>query len=202
MKKVLQALATGIAFIVLCGFGYPLLMTGIGQIAFHTGANGSMMKDNGKVVGSALIGQKFSDPRFFHGRVSSVNYNTFPANTKASDLVPASGSANLAVSNPALVKRIKTDVAAFLKANPEFTSGDLPADLFTSSFSGLDPDISPAAAQVQVPGIVRATGLSETEIRQIIKRNTAGRALGIFGEPRVNVLKANLEIYKLLGSRT
>jgi K+-transporting ATPase ATPase C chain len=198
MKKLLQALCVGLVFIVFCGFGYPLLVTGIGQVVFHGQANGSMIQYNGKVVGSELIGQNFTDARFFHGRVSAVNYDTFPANTKLQDLLPASGSANYAVSNPALTTRIKTDVAAFLKANPGLTEKDLPADLFTSSFSGLDPDITPADAQIQVGGIVKATGLSTSQIQQIIKDNTTGRDLGVFGEVRVNVLKSNLEIYKLL----
>jgi K+-transporting ATPase ATPase C chain len=198
MKKLLQALCVGLAFIVFCGFGYPLLVTGIGQIAFHEKANGSMIKVGGKVVGSELIGQAFTDARFFHGRVSAVNYDTFPADTKPADILPGSGSANYAVSNPDLTKRIKTDVDAFLKANPGLTEKDLPADLFTSSFSGLDPDITPADAQIQVDGIVKATGISKTKIDQIIKNNTTGRDLGVFGEVRVNVLKANLDIYKLL----
>lgn len=198
MKKLLQAVCVGLAFIVFCGFGYPLLVWGIGQAAFHNQANGSMIELNGKVVGSALIGQGFTDPRFFHGRVSAVNYNTYPSNTKNTDMIPASGSANLSVSNPDLKKRIKTDVAAFLKANPGLSEKDLPADLFTSSFSGLDPDISPADAQIQVDGIAKATGLAKSKIQQIIKDNTTGRDLGIFGETRVNVLKANLDIYRLL----
>lgn len=201
MKKFLQALLVGVAFIVFCGFGYPLLVLGVGQIAFPAKANGSLITVGGKVVGSELIGQDFKDARFFHGRVSAVNYNTFPADTGADKMLPGSGSANLAVSNPDLKKRIQTDVAAFLKANPGLTEKDLPADLFTSSFSGLDPDITPADAQIQVDGIVKATGLSKTAIEQIVKSNTTGPDLGVFGETRVNVLKANLQIYKLLNSK-
>jgi K+-transporting ATPase ATPase C chain len=198
MKRLLQSLSLGLAFIVFCGFGYPLLVTGVGQIAFHSKANGSMIKVDGKVVGSALIGQDFTDARFFQGRVSAVNYDTFPAGTKPQDMLPASGSANLSVSNPELTERIKTDVATFLKAHPTLTEKDLPADLFTSSFSGLDPDISPADAEIQVDGIVKATGIQKSKIEQIIKDNSTGRDLGIFGEPCVNVLEANLDIYKLI----
>lgn len=198
MKRFLQALGVGIALIVFCGFAYPMLVLGIGQLAFSHQANGSMVKVDGNVVGSELIGQDFKDARFFHGRVSAVNYNTFPAGTKESDLVPGSGSANLAVSNPDLTKRVQADVDAFLKANPGLTEQDLPADLFTSSFSGLDPDISPAAAAIQVDGIVKATGIPKATIQKIVKENTAGRDLGVLGEPRVNVLKANLDIYQLL----
>lgn len=198
MKKFLQALSIGLVFIVFCGFAYPLLVLGIGQVAFHRQANGSMVEQNGKVVGSELIGQNFKDGRFFHGRVSAVNYDTFPANTKPGDLIPASGSANYAVSNPELEKRIKTDVTAFLKQNPTVSKKDLPADLFTSSFSGLDPDISPAAAQAQTDRVVKESGISREKIERILRDNTAGRDLGVFGEPRVNVLGANLGIDKIL----
>jgi K+-transporting ATPase ATPase C chain len=201
MKKLLQAFLMGIVFIVFCGFAYPMLVTAINQIAFNSNANGSMIKENGKIVGSSLIGQDFKDARFLHGRVSAVNYNTFPADTKLQDIFPASGSANYSVSNPDLTKRIESDTSAFLKSHPTLTIKDLPADLFTSSFSGLDPDISPQSAAIQVDGIVKATGIDKSKIEQIIKDNTSGRALGIFGEPTVNVLKANLDIYKLLESK-
>ena len=198
MKKILQALSMGLVFIVLCGFAYPLLVLGIGQLVFPKQANGSMVSAGGKVVGSELIGQDFTDTRFFHGRVSAVNYNTFPAGTDPDKMAPGSGSANYAVSNPALKKRIRADVDAFLRANPSVSAKDLPADLFTSSYSGLDPDISPEAAQVQTDRIAKASGISKDKVQQIIRDSTAGRALGIFGEPRVNVLKANLEIDRLL----
>ena len=198
MKKILQALSVGLVFIVLCGFAYPLLVLGIGQLVFPKQANGSMVSAGGKVVGSELIGQDFTDTRFFHGRVSAVNYNTFPAGTDPDKMAPGSGSANYAVSNPALKKRIRADVDAFLRANPSVSAKDLPADLFTSSYSGLDPDISPEAAQVQADRIAKTTGISKDKVQQIIRGSTAGRTLGIFGEPRVNVLKANLEIDRLL----
>lgn len=198
MKKFLQALAVGLVFIVVCGFAYPMLVLGIGQLAFHSQANGSLIKSDGKVVGSVLIGQNFTDSRFFHGRVSAVNYDTFAANTPSKEMVPSSGSANYAVSNKDLEKRITNDVDSFLKNNPGVSEKDLPADLFTSSFSGLDPDISPASAEVQVNRIANSTGIPKTKIEQIIKDNTTGRDLGIFGETRVNVLKSNLEIFALL----
>ena len=198
MKKAFQAFTVGLAFIVFCGFAYPLLVLGIGQLVFPHQANGSMIKVNGKVVGSELIGQNFSDNRFFHGRISAVNYNTFSASTASNDLTVGSGSANYSVSSPDLEKRINTDVSAFLKDNPTVKKKDLPADLFTSSFSGLDPDVSPASAEVQIDRIVKATGIEKRTVKQIIKDNTAGRDIGIFGESRVNVLKANLAIYKLL----
>lgn len=198
MKRFLQAVCLGLAFILFCGFAYPLLVVGIGQIAFHNKVNGSMIQYNGKIVGSVLIGQSFKDARFFHGRVSAVNYNTFTAETDEQDMVPGSGSQNYAVSNPDLKKRIEEDVDAFLKENPSLTVKELPADLFTSSYSGLEPDISPAVAEIQIDGIAKATGIDKTRIRQIVQDNTTGRDLGIFGEPRVNVLKCNLAIYQLL----
>lgn len=201
MKRLIQSITVGIAFLVFCGFAYPLLVLGIGQLAFPHQSNGSMVTVGGKVVGSELIGQDFKDARFFHGRVSAVNYDTYPAGTSSSQEVPGSGSANLAESNPALKQRIQTDVNAFLKANPGLTEKDLPADLFTSSYSGLDPDITPADAEIQVNGIVKATGLSKTQIEQIIHNNTTGPDLGVLGEKRVNVLKANLDIYKQLNKK-
>lgn len=198
MKRCWQAFAAGLVFLVFCGLAYPLLVLGIGQAAFHWQANGSMLTVDGKVVGSALIGQDFRDARFFHGRISAVNYNTFPAGTAADKMLPGSGSENYATSNPDLTKRVKSDVAVFLKENPTVSEKALPADLFTSSFSGLDPDISPAAAQVQVDRIVKAAGISRAQVEKIIRGNTARRDLGIFGEVRVNVLKANLEIDRQL----
>jgi K+-transporting ATPase ATPase C chain len=201
MKKFLQVFMLGIVFIIICGFAYPLLITGISQIAFHNKANGSMIEYNGVIVGSELIGQDFKDARFFHGRVSAVNYDTFTSDTKSENILPSSGSSNYAVSNPDLTKRIKDDVAAFMKANPGVSEKDLPADLFTSSFSGLDPDISVEAAGVQVDSISKATGIDKSKIEEIVKNNTQGRDLGVFGETRVNVLKANLDIYKLLQNK-
>lgn len=198
MKNILRALTVGIVFILFCGFAYPVLVFSIGQIAFPWQANGSMVTVKGKVVGSELIGQDFKDSRFFHERVSAVNYNTFAATTAPKDMRAGSGSANYAPSNPNLTKRVKDDVAEFLKENPTAQMDNLPADLFTSSYSGLDPDVSPAAAEAQADRIVKSTGISKTEIEKIISQNTAGSDLGIFGEKRVNVLKANLEIYNLL----
>lgn len=198
MKNVLQACVIGLAFLIFCGFAYPLLILGIGQLAFPWQANGSMITSNGKVVGSELIGQNFTDNRFFHGRVSAVNYNTFPAATAAKEMTVGSGSANYAPSNPDLTKRVNADVAAFLEQNPTVKKSQLPADLFTSSFSGLDPDISTSDAGVQVDRIVKATGIKKAIVEKVISYNTTGRDLGVFGERRVNVLAANLEIFKLL----
>ncbi|EMS70509.1 K(+)-transporting ATPase subunit C [Ruminiclostridium cellobioparum] len=205
MKVFLRAITVTIALFILCGFAYPLAMTGISQSLFHKQANGSIIESNGRAVGSELLGQNFTDPRFFHGRISAVNYNTY----KPEDKVPdkngktaysgaASGSANLAPSNPALAQRVKNDMEAFLKANPDVKKEDIPADLLTSSGSGLDPDISPEAARIQIPAISKATGIGSEELNKIVEKYTTGRTLGIFGEPRVNVLKVNIEISKML----
>lgn len=205
MKTLIHAVIVSLVLLVVCGLIYPLAMTGISQILFPSQANGSIVYYNGKPAGSELLGQAFTDPRFFHGRVSAVNYNTYTEedtkpsqNGKPAYSGPASGSANLAPSNPALAERVKKDIDEFLAANPGIKKEDIPADLFTSSGSGLDPDISPQAAAVQVPGISNATGISASELQSIVSRYTEGRFLGIFGEPRVNVLKVNIEIAKRL----
>lgn len=200
MKKLFQALSAGLVLLILCGFVYPVLVLAIGQAAFPRQANGSMIKLDNQVIGSELIGQDFHDDRFFHGRVSAVHYNVVDTDIQPDLLVPASGSDNYAVSNPKLQSRIQTDVQALLNSNSSVSLKDLPADLFTSSFSGLDPDISPASAEIQVDRIVKMTGIDREKIEQIVKENTAGRDFGIFGEARVNVLKANLSIYKLLNN--
>jgi K+-transporting ATPase ATPase C chain len=201
MKTLIRAAAVSLVLLVICGVIYPLVMTGIGQILFPSKVNGSIVYYNGKPAGSELLGQAFTDPRFFHGRVSAVNYNTYTeadtkpdSNGKTAYTGPASGSANLAPSNPALAERVKKDIDEFLAANPGVKREDIPSDLFTSSGSGLDPDISPEAAAIQIPGISRTTGISTADLQSIVSKYTEGRSLGIFGEPRVNVLKVNIEI--------
>lgn len=205
MKTFIRAITVSVALLVICGVIYPLGMTGISQLLFHKQANGSMVEYNGKPVGSELLGQAFSDTRFFHGRVSAVNYNTY----KKEDTIPdkdgktayagvSSGSANLAPSNPALADRVTKDIDAFLKANPGVKKEDIPTDLLTSSASGVDPNISPEAAKIQIPAISIATGISKEDLQKIVTKCTEGRQLGIFGEIRFNVLKANIEIAKIL----
>lgn len=195
MKVLLRAVTITIALFIICGLVYPLAMTGISQLLFHHEANGSMVEINGKQTGSQLLGQNFTDSRYFHGRISAVNYNTYDSKDKTAYSGPGSGSANLQPSNPELVKRVKKDIDAFLKANPEIKKEDIPTDLLTSSGSGLDPDISPKAAKIQIPAISKATGISISDLEKIVEKYTTGRTLGIFGEPRFNVLKANIEIY-------
>lgn len=202
MKVFIRAITVTIALFILCGFIYPLAMTGVSQLVFHRQANGSIIENNGTAVGSELLGQNFTDPRFFQGRVSAVNYNTYKPEDKQPDKVGkaayagvSSGSANLAPSNPALAERVQKDIDAFLAANPGVKKEDIPTDLLTSSGSGLDPNISPEAARIQVPAISRATGISSDELNKLVDKYTEGRTLGIFGEPRFNVLKANIEIF-------
>lgn len=205
MKILRKSILISIVLMVLCGIIYPLAMTGISQLLFSKKANGSMIVVNGKEVGSELIGQSFTDPRFLHGRVSAVNYNTYTeADTKPdkSGKVAysgvASGSQNFAPSNKALTDRVQKDIDDFLKAHPGVKKEDIPTDLLTSSGSGLDPQISPQSAKIQIPAISKATGISEVQLQNVVDQYTEGRALGIFGEPRVNVLKINLEIASIL----
>ncbi|OVE69471.1 potassium-transporting ATPase subunit C [Clostridium diolis] len=205
MKIIKKSILLSITFMVLCGLIYPLLMTGISQLFFNKKANGSMITVNGNEVGSELIGQNFTDPRFFRGRISAVNYNTY---TEAGNVPDesgkvaysgvGSGSQNLAPSNEVLRERVEKDINEFLAANPGVKKEDIPTDLLTSSGSGLDPDISPKAAEIQIPAVSKASGISEADLQKIVNKYTEGRTLGVFGEPRVNVLKVNMEIASLL----
>lgn len=205
MKTLIKAALLSVVLMIICGIIYPLAITGISQIIFPKQANGSIIEKNGEKVGSELLGQKFEDPRFFKGRVSVVNYNTY----KKEDAVPdkdgktsytgvSSGSANFAPSNPALTERVSEDIDKFLKENPTVKKEDIPTDLLTSSGSGLDPHISPNAAKIQIPAISKATGISEADLTALVEKYTEGRSLGVFGEPRVNVLKLNLDITQII----
>lgn len=190
-----------IALLLICGLAYPLLLTGISQIIFPRQANGSLITANGNAVGSELIGQDFTDARFMKCRPSAVNYNTYTQEDKDSGNYTGvgSGSKNYAPTNPELVKRVEADMAEFLKANPSVKKEDIPTDLLTASGSGLDPHISPESAAIQIPALVESTGLSQETLENIVKENTQGKFLGIFGEETVNVLKVNLDIAKELG---
>ncbi|MDT8717799.1 K(+)-transporting ATPase subunit C [Clostridium sp. 19966] len=200
MKTLKKAIMLSMVLMLLCGVIYPLAMTGISQLAFNKKANGSMITLDGKEVGSSLIGQSFTDPRFFRGRVSSVNYNTYTEDDKKAGKYTgvASGSQNLAPSNKALADRVQKDIEDFLKTHPDVKKEDIPTDLLTSSGSGLDPDISPEAAKIQISAVAKATGIADSDLEQMVKKHTTGKTLGIFGEPRVNVLQVNLEIASIL----
>ena len=175
-------------FTILTGIIYPLGVTGIAQLLFPGQANGSIIVKNGKPVGSALIGQHFDDPNYFWGRLSATA--PFPYNAAAS-----SGS-NLAQSNPAVVEQAKGRIAELRNADLR-APAPVPADLVTASGSGLDPHISPAAAEYQIKRVARARGMEEEKVRTLVAAHTEGRQFGILGEPRVNVLKINLALDEL-----
>ncbi|HMD70216.1 MAG TPA: potassium-transporting ATPase subunit KdpC [Bryobacteraceae bacterium] len=170
---------------VVTGLAYPLVVTGLCQVFFRHQANGSLIPANRNIVGSELIGQSFTRPEYFHGRPSA-------AGDKGYDGL-ASGAANLGPTNQKLADRIRGDVKAFRAENPAFI-GPVPADMLTTSGSGLDPDISPASAEAQVARVAAARGIAVDALRQLVAANAAGRQFGILGEPRVNVLKLNLAL--------
>lgn len=174
-----------VVFTILTGVIYPLAVTGLAQLIFPGEANGSIIMKDGGAVGSSLIGQYFDDPKYFWGRLSATT--PFPYNAAAS-----SGS-NLAQSNPALLDNAKGRITALRGADPD-NMAKIPADLVTASGSGLDPHISPAAADYQIKRVARARGLEDARVRTLVEQSTEDRQFGIFGEPRVNVLKLNLEL--------
>ncbi len=174
-----------LVFTVITGVLYPLAVTGIAQAVFPRQANGSLIRQHGQVIGSALIGQPFRSPRYFWSRPSATA--PFPDNSLAS------GGSNLGPTNPVLLQQVKARIAALHAADPS-QHAPIPVDLVTASGSGLDPDISPAAALYQVPRIARLRHLSEQRVRALVTRYTTLRQLGFLGEPRVNVLELNLAL--------
>jgi K+-transporting ATPase ATPase C chain len=185
MKQLIIAIRVTIAFALLTGVAYPLLVTGLAKAVFPRQASGSLIQANGKTVGSELIGQKFTRPEYFHGRPSAAGNDGYDG--------LASGGSNLGPTNKALVDRVQADVKKFRDENPAFT-GPVPADLLTTSGSGLDPDISPASADAQVARVAAARGMSPDALRQLVAAHTDDRQFGILGEPRVNVLRLNLAL--------
>ncbi|PZM62297.1 potassium-transporting ATPase subunit KdpC [Paenibacillus dendritiformis] len=188
VAAVISMARLSLVFIVLCGILYPLACTGLLQALVPERANGSLIRDSsGAVIGSELIGQPFDDPRYFHGRISSIGYQS-----------EASGSSNYAPSNPELLARMKASVRDWERSNPAVPAERLPIDLVTNSASGLDPHITPEAARVQIPRISGLTGIAPAELEKLVGEHTEGRDLGLFGEPRVNVLALNLDLRALL----
>jgi K+-transporting ATPase ATPase C chain len=183
--SIRTAALTLLTFTVLTGVAYPLLVTGIAQGFMADAANGSLIVQGGKPVGSALIGQPFSSPKYFWGRPSATG--PFPYNAAAS------GGSNLGPTHPALAEAVRARIAALRAADPG-NEAPVPVDLVTASASGLDPHISPAAAQFQVARVARARGLPEERVKQMVVQNTEQRQFGVLGEPRVNVLRLNLAL--------
>jgi K+-transporting ATPase ATPase C chain len=183
-KNLLTAVLFTLVTTVLFGLVYPLAVTGISQFLFRDKANGQLIERNGKLVGSKIIGQAFTGPGYFHSRPSAAGTGNGYDST-------SSGGSNLGPTSKALVDRVNGAVQGLKTENP---SAPIPADLVTTSGSGLDPDISPAAAEFQVPRIARERKMSETDVRALVARHTESRQLGFLGEPRVNVLQLNLDL--------
>jgi len=194
LREIRPAIVMIVALTVITGLIYPLAMTGIAQAVFPHQANGSLVEKDGKVIGSAIIGQNFTRPEYFHGRPSATTDTDPNDSTKT---VPAPyNAANSAASNAgptskALVERVKGDVGALKAENP---NAPVPIDLVTTSGSGLDPDISPAAGLFQVPRVAKARNIDEGQLRRLVQQHTEGRLFGLIGEPHVNVLQLNMAL--------
>jgi potassium-transporting ATPase KdpC subunit len=185
LKQLKQAFFLLLAFSILTGIIYPLAITGIAQLVFPRQANGSLIYRDGKPVGSSLIGQPFTDPKYFWSRPSATS--PMPYNAESS------GGSNLGPTNPDLLKAVQERIAALRRADPD-NKAPIPIDLVTASASGLDPHISPAAAEYQITRVAKARGLNENTVRQLVAKHTEGRTLGLLGEPRVNVVELNLDL--------
>jgi potassium-transporting ATPase KdpC subunit len=194
IKEIRPAIVMIVGFSLITGLAYPLAMTAIGQAVFPYQANGSLIEQGGKVIGSHLIGQNFTSDKYFHGRPSATTDTDPNDSTKT---VPApynagnSGGSNLGPTSKALVDRVTQDAGTLAAQNP---GTPVPIDLVTTSASGLDPDISPAAAMFQVPRVAKARNLPEEQVRQLVQQHTTGRIAGLIGEPHVNVLELNLAL--------
>ena len=183
LKDLRTSIIAFVLFSALLGLAYPYAITGIAQAVFHRQANGSLVSVNGQTVGSSLVGQNFSSPAYFHPRPSAVDYNA-----------ASSGGSNLGPSSAALATRVAGDVAQVRQENNLPVGATIPVDAVTASGSGLDPHISPAAAEYQVARVARARGMSVAAVRKLVAGATETRQLGVLGEPRVNVLALNLAL--------
>ena len=181
-KNLITAFLMTIATTILLGLVYPLVITGLAQALFHDKANGQIRYRNGEAIGSRIIGQPFTSSKYFHSRPSNAGNGYDAAN---------SGGTNFAPTNQKLIDRVQTDAKSLHEENP---AQPIPVDLITTSASGLDPEISPAAAEFQLPRIARERGIPESTVRDLVQKHTQQRDLGLLGEPRVNVLELNLDL--------
>jgi K+-transporting ATPase ATPase C chain len=194
LREIRPAIVLVVALTLITGLAYPLLMTGLAQVLFPTQANGSLIVKDGKVVGSALIGQLFTEDKYFHGRPSATvkpDPNDSSKTVEEPYNAANSGGSNLGPTNKALIDRVKGDVDKLKAENP---NAPVPIDLVTTTAGGLDPHISPAAALFQVPRVAKARNMTEDRVRQLVEQRIEGRLLGILGEPRVNVLALNMAL--------
>jgi len=182
-KHLITSLLMTLATTVLLGILYPLVVYGLAQLFFRDKANGQLISRNGEVIGSRIIAQPFTSAKYFHPRPSNAGNNGYDATN--------SGGTNYAATNQKLIDRIQADAKTLHEENP---SQPIPVDLITTSASGLDPEISPAAAEFQVPRVARERGLAESAVRDLVQKHTYQRDLGLLGEPRVNVLELNLAL--------
>jgi potassium-transporting ATPase KdpC subunit len=199
LRQLRPAILLTLLLTLIAGILYPLVTTGVAQTLFPSQANGSLVYQNGKAVGSRLIGQYWTQPQYFHGRPSAtLNLQGTPSPYEADN----SGGSNLGPTNSALTQTVQQRIAALKQENPDVPAGTpIPVDLVTASASGLDPDISVAATYYQIPRVAKARGMSQTAVRAIVDQHITGRFLGLFGEPRVNVLDLNLALDAASGSQ-
>lgn len=188
-KNLITSVLMTVAMTILLGLIYPLIITGLAQVLFRDKANGQIITRNGEAIGSRIIAQPFTGAKYFHPRLSGAGNGYDAAN---------SGSSQLGPTNQKLVDRVKADVAALQQENP---GQPIPVDMITQSASGLDPDISPANAEFQVPRVAKARGIPEATVRELVQKHTLQRELGLLGEPRVNVLELNLALDDLSAKR-
>ena len=200
LSFVSGAVRASLVTFVLCGFAYPLIVTGVGQVLMSGQANGSLVRSaDGQIIGSRLIGQQWTDPQWFHGRPSATTATdpTDPTKTVPAPYNAANTTAsNLGPTSKPLQERLISDRKALDQAQPELAGKALPSDVLTTSASGLDPDITPANASLQVQRVAKARGVPPEQIAALVERHLTPRSLGIFGEPRVNVLDLNLALEK------
>lgn len=202
-----QAVVVTVVLMLICGLLFPLLLSGLSALFFPHQANGSLITAGGLTVGAQNVGQEFTEDYYMWSRPSAYHYNVYVEDEQGNQTYTdgtefpglGSGSNNYAATNPDLAARVEEDLQNFLEKNPGIKEEDIPTDLLTASGSGLDPHISPVSAEIQIPRIAKAAGLSEDQVREIVSRHTGGKILGIFGEDTVNVLEVNIEIAQAMG---